>query len=96
MPLFVRLANLTEQGSRQTRELGQLLAQAKQVIEANGARMLQAYATLGRYDVVSIIEAADQNAMAKISALLAAQGNFRGETLPAISIQEFVQQIEKK
>ena len=94
MPFFVRLANFTEQGSRQTRELAKLLAQAKQVIEANGARLVQAYATLGRYDLVTVIEAPDENAMAKISALIASQGNFKAESLPAIPIQDFVQSVQ--
>ena len=94
MPLFVRLANLTEQGSRQTKELGQLLGQAKQVMEANGAKIVQAYATLGRYDIVAIVEAPDAQTMTKISALIAAQGNFKAETLSAIPIQEFAQTVQ--
>lgn len=94
MPFFVRLANFTEQGSRQTKDLAKLLAHAKQVIEANGARMVQAYATLGRYDLVTVIEAPDEKAMAKISALIASQGNFKAESLPAIPIQDFVQSVQ--
>ena len=96
MPTFVRLASLTEQGARQTRELGKLLAQAREVMEAHGAKMLQAYATLGRYDIVAIVEAPDEKTMATISALIASQGNFKAETLPAISIQEFVQKMQEK
>ena len=96
MSLFIRLANLTEQGSRQTKELGTLLAHAKQVMEANGARIIQAYATLGRYDLVALVEAPDAQTMAKVSALIAAQGNFKAETLPAISIPEFVQSVQGK
>ena len=94
MPFFIRLANLTEQGSRQTKELGQLLGKAKQVMEANGAKIVQAYATLGRYDIVAIIEAPDSQTVAKISALIASQGNFKAETLPAIPIQEFAQTVQ--
>ena len=96
MPFFVRLANFTEQGSRQTKDLARLLSQAKQVIETNGAKMVQAYATLGRYDLVTVIEAPDENAMAKISALIAAQGNFKAESLPAIPIQDFVQSVQER
>ena len=94
MPFFVRLANFTEQGSRQTKDLARLLSQAKQVIEDNGAKLVQAYATLGRYDLVTVIEAPDENAMAKISALIASQGNFKAESLPAIPIQDFVQSVQ--
>ena len=94
MPYFVRLATFTEQGSRQTRDLGRLLGQAKQVMEENGVKMVQAYATLGRYDLVAILEAPDEKTMAQVSALIASQGNFRAESLPAIPIQEFVQRVE--
>jgi uncharacterized protein with GYD domain len=65
-------------------------------MEANGARLIQAYATLGRYDLVALVEAPDAQTMAKISALIAAQGNFKAETLSAISIPEFVQSMQAK
>ena len=96
MPFFVRLVNFTEQGSRQTKDLAKLLGHAREVIEANGARIVQAYATLGRYDLVTVIEAPDENTMAKVSALIASQGNFRAESLPAIPIQDFIQSVQAR
>ncbi|MBI4361923.1 MAG: GYD domain-containing protein [Euryarchaeota archaeon] len=63
-------------------------------MEKNGARMVSAYATLGRYDIVAIFEAPDAKTAAKISALIAQKGNFRAETLAAVGMEEFIQSVK--
>jgi len=93
MPLFIRLASLTEKGGEQVRDFTKMLAQAKKATESKGARIVEAYVTLGRYDVVAIIDAPDATSAAKVSALIAEQGNFKGETLMAIPVEDFVQEI---
>ncbi|MBN1794474.1 MAG: GYD domain-containing protein [Candidatus Omnitrophica bacterium] len=89
MPRFIQLANLTETGVKKIDEFPVLLSSAAQIIVQNGARLIDAYATLGRYDLVLVIDAPSDSSAAKISALIAAQGNFRAETLSAISIEDF-------
>ena len=93
MPLFIRLASLTDKGSRQVRDLTEMLSSVKKTLEAQGAKIVQAYVTLGRYDLVAIIEAPDAKTAAKASALIAEQGNFKAETLMAIPVQEFMEEI---
>ena len=73
-----------------------MLSDAQKVMEENGARVLHAYVTLGDYDIISIIEAPDETSAAKISALLAHQGNFRAETLSAVPLQEFLESLKAK
>ena len=94
MPLFIRLASLTEKGSKQVRDLSGMLSGAKKTLESHGAKIVHAYVTLGRYDIVAIIDAPDAKTAAKASALIAEQGNFKAETLMAIPIQEFSEEIE--
>ncbi len=93
MPLFIRLGSLTEKGSEQVRDFTKMLREARKTTEAEGAKIVQAYVTLGRYDVVAIIDAPDAKAAAKVSALIAEQGNFKAETLMAIPVEEFSQEI---
>jgi uncharacterized protein with GYD domain len=95
MPLFVRLARLTEQAHRNIQNMDKMLAEAKQIMETNGAKILHAYMTLGQYDVVAIIEAPDDRTAAKISAMIANQGNFKAETMAAIPIEEFIQSTKE-
>jgi uncharacterized protein with GYD domain len=93
MPLFIRLASLTDKGSKQVRDLTDMLSGVKKTLEAQGARIVQAYVTLGRYDLVAVIEAPDAKTAAKASALIAEQGNFKAETLMAIPVQEFTEEF---
>ena len=69
MPLFIRLASLTDKGSKQVRDLTDMLTGVKKTLEGQGAKIVQAYVTLGRYDLVAIIEAPDAKTAAKASAL---------------------------
>ncbi len=90
MPIFIRLVNLTEQGARNMSNLPKMLQDAQRVMEKHDTRVLHQYTTLGNYDLVTIIEAPDARTATRVSAEIAAQGNFRAETLAAVSINEFL------
>ena len=96
MPIFIRLAHLTEKANQNIRNMDQMLDEAQQIMQENGAKVLHAYVTLGDYDVISIIEAPDERTAATISALIAHQGNFRTETLSAIPMEEFLESVKSK
>ena len=53
-----------------------------------GARVKEAYRTMGRYDVAAIVDAPDDVAMNAILYALGALGNVRTETLRAFTRQE--------
>ena len=48
------------------------------------------WATLGRFDFVNVVEAPDENVMARASLELGSRGTSRYETLTAIPIDEFI------
>ncbi len=91
MPTFIRLINLTEQGAKNTNELPKLIELAQSVMKKHQTTVVNLYTTLGNYDLVAIIEAPNAMAAAKVSAEIASQGNFRAETLPAVTIEEFIE-----
>jgi uncharacterized protein with GYD domain len=63
-------------------------------VEELGARVLHQWATLGEFDFVNVVEAADIGAIAKVSVALGARGSIRIETLPALEIEEFLSTLE--
>ena len=95
MPRYVRLARFTEQGARNVRNLGKMLNEVREIMQSNGVQLVEAYATLGRYDLVAIIEAPNQETAAKVSALIAGNGNFMADTLAAVPIQDFVKAVSE-
>jgi uncharacterized protein with GYD domain len=63
-------------------------------VEELGARVLHQWATLGEFDFVNVVEAADTATIAKVSVSLGARGSIRIETLPALEIEEFLTTLE--
>ncbi len=93
MPTFIRLASLTEQGIKNIHHFKDMVAEAREIMDKHGVRLLQGWATLGDYDVVAIIEAPDAKTAAQVSALIASRGNFRAKTLSAVAISELTEAI---
>ncbi len=91
MATFVVLAQFTDQGLRNLRELPQRARSNQQQAQAAGLTIKAAYITEGEYDQVIIFEAPDEKiGVAGLLALLG-QGNIRTRTLRAHSIEEFEQ-----
>jgi len=93
MARYIRLIRLTEQGVKNVARLNDFLADARKVFEANGGRVVEAYSTLGRYDLIAVVEAPDDATMMKISALIARQVPVHAETLPAVPAGDFAKSV---
>jgi uncharacterized protein with GYD domain len=59
-----------------------------------GAKVLAQYAVMGEYDFVNILEAPNNETIARVSIDLGARGTVRLMTLPAIPIFEFIEKME--
>lgn len=94
MPTFIRLASLTEQGIKNIRNFRDMLAEAREIMEQHGVKLMQGWATLGDYDVVAVIDAPDAKTAAQVSALIASRGNFRAKTLSAVPIADLSEAVQ--
>ena len=83
MPTYVILMNWTDQGARTDRDAVRRREQADALAEKYGARIEQAYWTMGHYDVVAVIEAPDDESVSAMMLDLTAEGNIRTTTLRA-------------
>jgi uncharacterized protein with GYD domain len=83
MPTYVILMNWTDQGARADRDAVRRCEHADALAEKYGARIEQAYWTMGHYDIVAIIEAPDDESVTTMMLELAAEGNIRTSTLRA-------------
>jgi uncharacterized protein with GYD domain len=90
MPLYVLLTKVTAQGIKTIRDNPQRIKKVDREIEKEGVRVLAQYATLGAYDFVNIVEAKDNETIARVSVSLGARGTVQIETLPAIPIDDFI------
>ena len=55
-----------------------------------GVRVLEQFAVLGQWDFINILEAPDEETMAKVAIALASRGTLKTMTLPIIDIERFI------
>src|SRR5258708_26206357 len=95
MAIYILLSNLTDEGAKTITNKPDRLKEVNKEIEKLGVRVLSQYATLGRYDFVNIVEAADNATIARVSAELASRGSINIMTLPAINIDDFIASLNR-
>jgi uncharacterized protein with GYD domain len=94
MPIYILLSRLSQQGVQTIQSNPERLREVNRDVEELGAKVLHQWATLGEYDFVNVVEAPDTATVAKVSVALGARGSTRIETMPALTIDEFVSSIE--
>jgi uncharacterized protein with GYD domain len=95
MALFVTLMNWTDQGVKSFKDSVDRGEAAKSALRAQGVDLKEIYWTVGPYDIVAIVEAADVETATAALLQLAAQGNLRSTTLRALTADEMRKVIEK-
>ena len=88
MPTYVVLYTFTEQGLKGIKDTVHRASDVRADLEKRGFKVPGIYWTQGRYDLVAIIEAPDENAMLKGSVNVAGAGNVKSETLRAFTESE--------
>ena len=88
MALFVMLTNLTPDGVKTLKSNPNRVGEVNKEVEQIGAKVIAQYATLGRYDFVTIVEADDPQTMAKVSVELGSRGTMTSETMSAMESSE--------
>jgi uncharacterized protein with GYD domain len=88
MPTYVVLMNWSDQGIRTARETVQRRERADALAEKHGGRIEQVYWTVGPYDIVTILEAPDDESATAMMLELSSAGNLRTTTLRAYDHEE--------
>jgi len=87
MSTFISLINFTDQGIRNIKESPNRAGAFKEVAEKLGVTVKDMYWTMGNYDLVIVLDGADE---AVTTAILSAGalGNVRSQTLRAYTAEE--------
>ena len=95
MPHYIVLFNFTDQGVRNVKDTIKRAEAFKAAIEKAGGKFISEYYTLGRYDIVTTVEAPNDEAIASVLVATGSLGNVRSETLKAFSMDEAAKVIER-
>lgn len=93
MPTYVMLSTLGPDGWATVRDDPDRIAQVRSEVESMGLTVTAQYALMGQYDFLNVIEAPDEQTMAKAAVMLAARGTMRTHTYQAIEIGDFIESL---
>ncbi|MCL5877487.1 MAG: GYD domain-containing protein [Candidatus Bathyarchaeota archaeon] len=96
MPIYILLSTLTSEGRKTLKERPDRIKEVNKEIEAFGAKVLQQYSVLGRYDFVNIVEAPNNETITRVSIELGSRGTVHIMSMPAAPIDEFLAILKKQ
>ena len=89
MASYVMLFHYTHQGIEHVKQSPDRVDALKKIFSRHGAKIKDFYALLGQYDTLFVVEAPNDETVAKLAVYVAEQGNTRVETHRAFSEAEF-------
>lgn len=90
MPTYVLLTTLTAEGVQTLKNNPARIREVNKEVEQLGAKVVSQWATLGRFDFINVLEAPDEETIARVSLELGSRGTGRYETLTAIPVDDFI------
>ncbi|HJP90676.1 MAG TPA: GYD domain-containing protein [Pyrinomonadaceae bacterium] len=89
MPTYIALLKWTGQGIGNVKDSPSRLDAGRKAMKKSGVKIRDTYLTMGRYDLVCVIDAPDDETYATALLNLGAQGNVQTETLKAFSEDQY-------
>ena len=91
MPTYISLVNYTPKGIENVKKSPQRLDAAKKAFKEMGAELKEFYLVMGRYDMILVSEAPNDETVAKAALALGSLGNVRTESFRAFKEDEYRQ-----
>jgi uncharacterized protein with GYD domain len=91
MATYISLIKMTSQGITNIKDGPARLDAGRETLRRFGSDLQAFYLTMGRYDIVTISEAPDDMAAAKVALAVGSAGNVSTETLRAFTEDEYRQ-----
>jgi uncharacterized protein with GYD domain len=95
MARFVLLGTFTDQGISKVQDTVKRAQNAKALAKKAGAEMVEVHWLLGRFDLMAIVEAPDDETMTAVALSLGKLGNVKTQTLRAFTAEEMDKIIGK-
>jgi uncharacterized protein with GYD domain len=89
MPTYITLLRWTQQGVANVKDSPKRLDAGREAFKKFGVEIKDTYLTMGRYDLVCVIEGPDDATVARALLTLGSQGNVQTETLKAWNENDF-------
>jgi len=95
MSIYVMMTNLTDEGRKTVKANPQRIKEVNKEVEAMGVKILAQYVVLGQYDFINILEAKNNETIAKVATELGSRGTLQTMTLAAMTLDDFIATLKK-
>ena len=96
MSVYLLLTTLTDAGRKALQDDPEILKEINKETEYMGVKILTQYALLGQYDFVNVVEAPNNEVVAKLAIRLSAKGTTQTLTLAAISVDDLIATLKER
>ncbi len=94
MPTYVMLFNWTEQGARAAKDTTKRADKFRAQAEKFKVRVRETLWTMGPYDAIALVDAADDAAASRLAVWMGSQGNVRSLTMRCYTAAEMEKVVE--
>ncbi len=95
MSLYIMMSNLTDEGRKTVKSNPARIKEVNKEVEAMGIKVLAQYVVLGQYDFINILEAPNNEAVARMALELGSRGTLQTSTLAALTLDDFIKSVKK-
>lgn len=95
MPLYIMTTTLTDEGRKTVKANPYRIKEVNNEVEAMGVKILAQYVTLGQFDFINVLEAPDNETIARVATELGSRGTLQTNTLAALTLDDFIDSISR-
>jgi uncharacterized protein with GYD domain len=93
MAYFIMLSKLTADGRRTLMKNHGRIWEVNKEVESMGAKILTQYALLGGFDFITILDAANNEVIARVASNLGSRGTLEPTTFSALTVENLVREL---
>ena len=94
MGYYVILSTLTDEGRKTLKNNPERILEVNKELESMGVKVKAQYAVLGPYDFVNIVEAPDNETVARMSVEIGSRGTVQMLSMAATPVDEFIKSLK--
>jgi uncharacterized protein with GYD domain len=94
MSIYIMMSVLTDEGRKTVKANPHRIKEVNKEVEQMGAKILAQYVTLGQYDFINVLDAPNNEVIAKVAMELGSRGTLQTSTLAALTLDEFIKAIK--
>ena len=89
------MSSLTDEGRKTVKSNPARIKEVNKEVEQMGIKVLAQYVVLGQYDFINILEAPNNEAVARMALELGSRGTLTTNTLAALTLDDFIKSVRK-